>query len=341
MARIIFAGSPDFVLPYLRWLADSEHELVAVYTQPDRPRGRGQKVQHSAIKSWALQQQIPVEQPIDFKDPATQSRMAYYAPDLLLVVAYGILLPLSILKLPGHGCLNVHYSLLPRWRGAAPVIHALMADDDKTGVCLMQMDQGLDTGPLYVSEALGIDPQLDAAELTMQLTELGVNLLQTHLANILQNQLLPQPQAASGACYAAKIKKNMACIDWQQSAGQIASNIRAFKPWPVAFTYWKTMRLRIWQAKPITLTHIAEPLLNKVNTAGYINNLSTDAIDVICGGETGLRISELQPAGGRRQSARDFINAQQQLAAEIACGHAYFTHDHQHSTMPGKAHTDD
>lgn len=308
MARIIFAGSPEFVLPYLHWLQQSKHDLVAVYTQPDRPRGRGRKLQPSAVKVWAEAAGVPIEQPSSLKRPEAVTQLIAYKADIMLVVAYGLLLPQAVLDVPRVACLNLHYSLLPRWRGAAPVIRAMLAGDENSGVGLMHMTAGLDEGPLYAQTACAIDYAKTAGILTEHLTCLGVELVQQHLDSIISGDLLPQAQMTEGLCYAHKVKKDEAMLNWQRPAPQLMHQVQAFVPWPVAVTtYQSEQTLRIWRA---------QALPDRVDTAGLqpgtLWALADDGFDVLCTGGTVLRILEVQRAGGRRVSAADFMRSQAQ-----------------------------
>ncbi len=248
--RIVFAGTPGFSVPALQALHDSGHALVAVYTQPDRPAGRGRALNASAVKQRALTLGLPVEQPSTLKTPEAHARLAAYAPDLMVVVAYGLLLPQAVLDVPRLGCLNIHASLLPRWRGAAPIQRAILAGDERTGVAIMQMEAGLDTGPELLRRELAIGPHETGGELHDRLAPLGAEAIVAAVQGLLDGTLRATPQLASGATYAAKIKKEEARIEWSQSAVRIDRQVRAFNPWPVAETLLGDEQVRIWEARP-------------------------------------------------------------------------------------------
>ena len=249
--RIVFAGTPEFAVPVLSALAAAGASPVAVYTQPDRPAGRGRQLTPSPVKRWATGEGIPVLQPESLAPIPVQQELAAWHPDLVVVVAYGLLLPRAVLAIPRLGCVNVHASLLPRWRGAAPIQRAILAGDAQTGVCLMQMEAGLDTGPVYCCSTLPITPDSTAATLHDRLAAAGAALLQTALPELLEGQLLAQAQPAEGVTYAHKITKAEAGIDWTQTAQAIDRQIRAFNPWPIAQTTWNDRVLRIHAAHPV------------------------------------------------------------------------------------------
>ncbi|MDO7667725.1 MAG: methionyl-tRNA formyltransferase, partial [Pseudomonadota bacterium] len=246
--RIIFAGTPDFAAETLKALLSTNHEICAVYTQPDRPSGRGRKLTASPVKQLALEHDIPVEQPLNFKEDEAKQILANYQADLMIVVAYGLLLPPSVLDTPSLGCINVHASLLPRWRGAAPIQRAILAGDTETGVCIMQMEAGLDTGPVLSRASCPINIDDTAQTLHDRLAVLGADTLLAALPNIVELQSKAQAQNDELTCYAAKLLKPEAEIDWQQSADQLVRQIQAFNPWPVAQTNWQDQVFRIWSA---------------------------------------------------------------------------------------------
>lgn len=301
MLKIIFAGTPEFAVPTLQKLIHSMHQVIAVYTQPDRPYGRGRKLTMSPIKQLALSAAIPIFQPESLRDIAEQQRLQQLQADILVVVAYGLILPPALLKAPRHGCLNVHASLLPRWRGAAPIQRAILAGDNKTGITIMQMDVGLDNGAILQQVACAITAEDSSADLYPRLAAMGATALLKTLEDIEKKQLHPQKQDESQVTYAAKITKAEAQINWQHSAVQIVRQIRAFNPWPVAFTHWKNQVLRIWRAMPLSESVSASP--------GEIIHVAAQGIDVACG-EGVLRVTELQLPGGKRLSAKDFIQGQ-------------------------------
>jgi len=236
--RIIFAGTPEFAVPSLRALLRGTHQVVAVYTQPDRPAGRGRKLRAGPVKEGALEQKIPVEQPLSLKTPEAQAALAAYAPDLMVVVAYGLILPQAVLDLPVHGCVNVHASLLPRWRGAALIQRAILAGDLETGVTLMRMEAGLDTGPMLAKTRCPIGPADSAADLHDRLAEIGGELLGAELDSILAGAA-GEPQDDALATYASKLEKSEADLDWLRPARELLRQINAFNPWPVAQTLFK------------------------------------------------------------------------------------------------------
>lgn len=297
--RILFAGTPEFSVPPLRALIDSPHQVVGVYTQPDRPAGRGRKLSPSPVKEVALQANIPVEQPVNFKDPADVARLASFNADLMVVVAYGLLLPVSVLEAPRLGCVNIHASILPRWRGAAPIQRAVLAGDTHSGVAIMRMEKGLDTGPVFLTETLELDEDETGGSLHDRLCELGAQALMQALPGILDGSSQPQAQDDSQACYAKKLDKREAWIDWELPASTIERQVRAFNPWPVAQSRFEDANLRIWEAHAIRGVGAMPGMVMAANREG---------IDVACG-EGLLRITQLQMPGKRALSAQDFINA--------------------------------
>ncbi|HET9863709.1 MAG TPA: methionyl-tRNA formyltransferase [Steroidobacteraceae bacterium] len=299
--RIAFAGTPQFALPALRALLDSPHELAGVLTQPDRPAGRGRELRASPVKLLALEHGLPLAQPATLRTPEGRTALGQWRPELLVVVAYGLILPRVVLEQPRFGCLNIHASLLPRWRGAAPIQRALLAGDAETGVSIMQLDEGLDTGPVLLERRHPIGLHDSAGDLHDALAELGAAALLEAIDGLVTRRLLPRPQPASGVSYAAKVEKSEARIDWTQSATQIDRRIRAFNPWPMAETRLAGESLRLLRASVADATaQDAAP--------GLLLGLAEDGLRVACG--TGvLAVHELQRAGKRPVSARDFANA--------------------------------
>ena len=298
--RIVFAGTPEFAVPGLR-VACERAEVVAVYTQPDRPAGRGRALTPSPVKQEALQRGIEVRQPETLRDPEVQVQLRALQPDLIVTAAYGLILPRKALKIPRLGCWNLHGSLLPRWRGAAPIQRAIEAGDAESGVCLMEMEAGLDTGPVLLREATAIGADETSGELYERLAEIGANVL-AHGLELLMAGALPkaQPQAENGVTHAAKIEKAEARLDWNASAEELARRVRAFQPWPVAEATLAGERVRIHAAKPVIANVEAAP--------GTVIAANRDGIDVACG-EGVLRLLTLQREGGRAVPAADYLNA--------------------------------
>jgi len=298
--NIVFAGTPDFSVPALQALLDSAHDVVAVYTQPDRPSGRGRKTSASPVKQLARQYEVAVYQPVSLKSTEAQQALAALQPDLMVVVAYGLILPAVVLAVPRLGCVNVHASLLPRWRGAAPIQRAILAGDRDTGVCLMQMDAGLDTGPVLACVKVAIQADDTGSRLHDRLAQQGAQLLSDKLTAIEQGELEPRQQDETRACYASKLQKAEARIDWSMTADEILRRIRAFNAWPVAETRYADRQLRIWDAQ--LLAGDADALPGTVLVAGK------QGIEVACGKDR-LLLLRLQLPGGRTLTAGEFINA--------------------------------
>ena len=304
--RIVFAGTPDFAVPSLR-AAARHNEVVAVYTQPDRPAGRGRGLQAPPVKLEAMQRGIPVLQPENFKSALSKDALRALQADLMVVVAYGLLLPRSVLAIPQYGCWNVHASLLPRWRGAAPIQRAIEAGDSETGVCLMQMEAGLDTGPALLEQRIPIGANETGGQLHDCLAELGAQVLSDGLGLLRVGvRVPPKPQADEGATYARKLDKAEARLDWSRPAIELERKVRAFNPWPVAEAVLGGERLRIHGAVAIDAATTATP--------GSVLAAGRDGIDVACG-VGALRIRVLQREGGKAITAADFLNARRDLIA--------------------------
>jgi methionyl-tRNA formyltransferase len=299
--KIIFAGTPDFAVAPLEALLQSGHEVIAVYSQPDRPAGRGRVLTPSPVKQAALAAGIQVLQPLNFKAEADRQQLAALQPDLMVVVAYGLLLPQAVLDIPRLGCLNIHASILPRWRGAAPIQRALAAGDAQTGVCIMQMEAGLDTGPVHLMRSLSIEPEDTAQSLHDRLAVLGAEALLETLPLLEQPGHSPTPQDDAGACYAQKLSKDEAWLDWTQDARTLELQIRAFNPWPVAQTQYQDQTLRIWLATALD----AQP--GNIEP-GSILETSAQGIDVATGKGV-LRLQQLQLPGKKAMAVADFIKA--------------------------------
>jgi methionyl-tRNA formyltransferase len=299
--RIAFAGTPHFALPALRALLSSRHQVVGVLTQPDRPAGRGRGLRAAPVKLLAIEHGLPIGQPATLKNPEGRAALHAWSPDLLVVVAYGLILPESVLTLPRLGCLNIHGSLLPRWRGAAPIQRALLAGDIETGITIMQLDAGLDTGPTLLERRHPIGAHDTAGDLHDALAELGAAALLEAIEGLAAGTLQPRPQPTEGVTHAAKIEKAEARVDWNEEATQLDRKIRAFNPWPVAETLLAGEGLRLLRAGVADeQSHAAEP--------GTVLCLAEDGLRVACGRGV-LAVRELQRAGKRPVSARDFANA--------------------------------
>jgi len=302
--RIIFAGTPDFAAQHLQALLNSPHQVVAVYSQPDRPAGRGRKLTASPVKELALEHGIAIEQPLSLKDSDAQATLASYQADIMVVVAYGLLLPQVALDTPRLGCINVHGSLLPRWRGAAPIQRAILAGDERSGVTVMQMAAGLDTGPMLLKAEIPIADTDTSASLYQKLAILGCSSLVDALDQLQTNSLTAQVQDDAQANYAAKLVKAEGAIDWHQTAQQISRQVRGLNPWPVAYSDWQDNRLRIWRAHAID-TPSDQP-------EGTLLALDKTGLEVACG--TGrLKITQMQWPGGKALSDHQLINLKQKM----------------------------
>ncbi|MEX0382668.1 methionyl-tRNA formyltransferase [Spiribacter sp. 1M153] len=299
--RIVYAGTPDFAVPALEALVAAGYPIAAVYTQPDRPAGRGRRPRPSAVKTAALEHGLSVEQPERLDNADARARLAHHQPDVMIVAAYGLILPTSVLNIPTNGCVNIHASLLPRWRGAAPIQRAIEAGDPETGVCLMEMAAGLDTGPVIAARSTPISADDNAAQLHDRLADLGAQLLLECLDDWLDGRRPAHPQPEDGVTYAARISADEAWVDWQRPALETARRVRAFNAWPVARCAWGDARLRVWQAVALPADAAAA-----APAPGTIVAVGADGIDVQTG-EGLLRLQRVQAAGGRAQPVAEFL----------------------------------
>lgn len=307
--RIVFAGTPEFAAESLKaLLQQGEHEVIAVYTQPDRPAGRGRELKASPVKELALERRIPVYQPLSLKDPEASNELRALKPDLMIVAAYGLLLPGDVLGIPRLGCLNVHASLLPRWRGAAPIPRAIEAGDTVTGVSIMQMEAGLDTGPVLAELRTPIHETDTAQTLHDRLATLGADVLVATLERLTRGAIAPQSQDTAGACYAKKLRKEESLLDWDQPAKILHRKIRALIPWPVASTTWGGKTLRFWEAGPLEASGTA-------GLPGTIVQADASGIRVQTGNGM-LTLTRLQAEGGKILSAGDFLNGHKLAAGD-------------------------
>jgi methionyl-tRNA formyltransferase len=314
--RLGFAGTPEFAVPALDRLA-AHHEICAVFTQPDRPAGRGRALHLSPIKRRALELGLTVHQPLSFKSPEALAVLRTADVDALVVAAYGLILPREALGMPRWGCINIHASLLPRWRGAAPIQRAVLAGDPITGVTIMRMEAGLDTGPMLKSRTTAIAPTDTAKTLHDRLAVMGADLMAESLDGLGRGAIREIAQPAEGVTYAQKIDKLEALIQWERSAEEISRQVRAFNPWPMAETRLNGEQLRIWEAEPLE----APAMKSAATPAGAVLSATGEGIDVVCG--TGvLRIHRLQLAGRKPLPAGDFVRGHRldgvRLAAPLA-----------------------
>lgn len=308
--RLIFAGTPDFAAQHLAALVAAGHDVVAVYTQPDRPAGRGKRLQPSAVKTLALEHELELQQPQTLKSADVQQQLAAYDADLMVVVAYGLILPQAVLDMPRLGCINVHGSLLPRWRGAAPIQRAIWAGDAVTGVTIMQMEAGLDTGPMLLKESIAIAPDDTAASLYARMAKIGPQALLDALSRLQHDGLPAQPQDEAEATYAAKLRKEEARIDWQQPAVFIERCVRAFNPWPGTEFTVAGQRFKIWQAEVVSGDSDEAP--------GTLLNLGKNTL-CIQTGDGALNVLSVQPVGKKPMAVADVLNARRDLLSPGTC----------------------
>ncbi|TCN86738.1 methionyl-tRNA formyltransferase [Shewanella fodinae] len=298
--KVIFAGTPDFAARHLQTLLNSEHEVIAVYTQPDRPAGRGQKLMPSPVKALAVEHNLPVYQPKSLRNDEAQKQLAALEADIMVVVAYGLILPQAVLDAPRLGCINVHGSILPRWRGAAPIQRAIWAGDQETGVTIMQMDAGLDTGAMLLKTRLPITAEDTSASLYEKLAKQGPEALLQALQGLATGTLSAEPQDDSLACYADKLSKEEAVINWQKPAQTLWQEIRAFNPWPVSYFVLQQQNIKVWQASVESSANVAQP--------GTIVRADKHGIAVATGAGL-LLLQTLQLPGKKPTSVADILNA--------------------------------
>ena len=307
--RVLFAGTPDFAAAHLQALLDApDMSVIGVYTQPDRPAGRGKKLTASPVKKLALDHQLPVFQPQSLKDPDQQRILSELQADIMVVVAYGLILPQAVLDTPQLGCINVHGSILPRWRGAAPIQRAIEAGDTETGVTIMQMDAGLDTGAMLSVSRCAIDSNETSASLHQKLEQLGAPALLHTLKSIAAGLAVAVDQDDQLSCYAAKITKQEALIDWNQSAQILDRQIRAFNPFPAAYTTLGELRIKIWQAEPATAASLAPGQIISADNTGLL---------VSCG-EQSLLITEIQLPGKSRMAVSEVLKSRGEFFVPLA-----------------------
>jgi len=306
MTRVVFMGSPEFALPTLAMLAEN-YTVVSVLTQPDKPAGRGKCLTPPPVKQWAQEHGLPVLQPRTLRDIAIQSQLANLKPEVIIVAAFGLLLPQPVLDLPPHGCINVHASLLPRYRGAAPIPAAILNGDRETGVTLMRMDIGLDSGPLIAQASLPIHSDDTTGTLTKRLADLGARLLAQTLPRWLAGEIIPQPQDETQASFAPKFTKEDGRLDWSQPAVELERRVRAFSPWPGAFTIWNGKLLKIISVQVIERQ--AQDMIGRVvPTAEGIGVVTGDGI---------LRLTQVQLEGKRAMSVQDFARGQPTFVGSV------------------------
>ncbi|MCX7839199.1 MAG: methionyl-tRNA formyltransferase [Anaerolineae bacterium] len=307
MSRLVFMGTPEFAVPILDALTRTEHSIVGVFTRPDQPAGRGKQLQPSPIKQLALARGLPIFQPSTLRAPDVLAQLRALAPAVIIVAAYGLILPREVLTIPLRGCVNTHASLLPRHRGAAPIAATILAGDTETGITLMQMDEGLDTGPILAQRAIPIADEDTTGTLTTKLAHLAADLLIETLPHILAGEITPQPQDHTRATLCKPIKKEEGRIDWARPADEIARRVRAFNPWPSAFTFWNGTMLKILRAH-------ASPQQIKAEV-GRVVQIGKE-IGVVCG-EGVLILREVQLAGKRAMTIEEFVRGQRVFVGDV------------------------
>lgn len=307
MARIVFMGTPEFAVPILEVLTKTPHDIPGVFTRPDQPAGRGKKVRSSPVKVLAESHGLPVFQPKTFRHPDAVAALRDLAPDLFVVAAYGLILPPDVLAIPPRGSVNTHASLLPRHRGAAPIMAAILSGDAETGITLMQMDPGLDTGPILAQRALPIAADDTTGTLTPKLARVAADLLIETLPRILAGEIVPRPQDESRATVFKTVRKEEGLIDWTRSASELARRIRAFNPWPSAYTFWNGLGLKVLRARAVPSTLIAEH--------GRVMQLKDEI--AVATGDGGLVLQQVQLAGKRAMDIDDFIRGQRDFVGSM------------------------
>lgn len=306
MTRIVFMGTPEFAVPVLQALAEN-YNLVAVYTRADKPVGRGKQIVPSPVKEFALAHKLPIEQPRTLRNGAEQNILRAYQPDVIVVAAYGLILPKAVLEIPPHGCVNTHASLLPRWRGASPITYAILWGDAETGVTLMQMDEGLDTGPLLAARSIPIAPDETTGTLTEKLSHVGAQLVLDTLPDYLAGKLTPIPQDNARATMTALVAKEDGLINWKKSCVYLERMVRAYQPWPTAYTHYRGEQLKILRAS--VLKQVAPELPGAVLQIGKDIAVAT--------GRGILILNEVQLAGKRAMSAGEFARGQREFVGSI------------------------
>ncbi len=308
--KIIFMGTPEYSVPTLKALIDSEHEVIGVYTKPDKPKGRGKKTEITPVKAVALENGLPLFQPGTFKEEEAVREFCAHQADLAVVIAYGLILPEALLTAYPLGCVNLHASMLPKFRGASPIQAAILAGESKTGVTSMQMDQGLDTGDMLLQAEIALNGTETAGELHDRLAQMSARLCLDTLEGLASGGIVPRAQAEADASYAGKITKEMGRIHWGNAAAEIDRQIRGMNPWPSAYTYWQGKLLKIWRAKPF-------PEAGGKAEAGLVISAGEAGIMIACG-QGALLIEEVQLEGKKRMPAAAFLNGY-----EVAVGHCF------------------